>query len=317
MKKLRILLFLFCIHSSLFGQSLAQVIPAFDLSSSFSSIRDFSLASSCHEAYITVQSPLGELSVLVRLRKEGGTWQPAGILPFSGRYHDLEPFLSPDNLKLYFASDRPKPDSTQHSADYDIWVVERDNPDAEWGEPRNPGAPLNSEYNEFYPSVSRQHNIYFTSDRPSSKGKDDIFCSLLTEQGYAEPYSLSESVNTEGYEFNAFVAGDESFLIFSGYKRPDGLGSGDLYISIRDENKKWRSAKNLGTDINSESMDYCPFVDVRNGVLYFTSKRNIYQDVNNFQSIDDLVRELHKNGNSISTIYKIPFELKHVNEKEN
>jgi hypothetical protein len=36
---------------------------------------------------------------------------------------------------------------------------------------------------------------------------------------------MGDVINTESYEFNAYVAPDESFLIFSGYNREDGYGS--------------------------------------------------------------------------------------------
>lgn len=296
--------------SSLFsyGQNTPVVEPAFDLSSYFSNIRDFTLSSTGDEAYITVQSSLGEISVLVELEKSGDEWMPKRILPFSGKYKDLEPFLSRDNLRLYFASNRPKPDSTNVSDDFDIWYVERAEVNDSWGEPINPGEPINSEYDEFYPSVSQKNNMYFTSDRPSSKGKDDIFCSDWKNNEYTEPFSLDESINTTGYEFNAYVAFDESYIIFSGYNRDDGFGSGDLYISYRDENGKWDKAMNLGKEFNSKYMDYCPFVDYHSKTLYFTSKRNSFKEVNNFQSLEDLVEEIHKNENSISAIYKVSID---------
>lgn len=296
--------------SSLFsyGQNHPVVEHAFDLSSYSSNIRDFALSSSGDEAYITVQSSLGEISVLVEIEKSGKEWIPKRILPFSGKYKDLEPFLSEDNLRLYFASNRPKPDSIDISDDFDIWYVERAEKNENWGDPINPGEPINSEYNEFYPSVSQQSNLYFTSDRPSSKGKDDIFCSVWKNNEYTEPFSLNDSINTIGYEFNAFIAFDESYIIFSAYNREDGFGSGDLYISYRDENEKWGKAINLGEEYNSKYMDYCPFVDSHSKTLYFTSKRNSFEEINNFHNIDELVEEIEKNENSISTIYKVSID---------
>lgn len=118
-----------------------------------------------------------------------------------------------------------------HSKDYDVWYVERKNTDAPWSKPINLGKPVNTGHNEFYPSVSKNNNLYFTSDSPESKGKDDIFFSPWENEKYLQPLLLSDSINTEGYEFNSFVSQDESYLIFSGYNRKDGFGSGDLYIS--------------------------------------------------------------------------------------
>ncbi|WP_321538323.1 hypothetical protein [Flavobacterium piscinae] len=46
------------------------------------------------------------------------------MVSFTGKYKDLEPFLSTDGLKLYFASNRPLTESGEPK-DFDIWYVER------------------------------------------------------------------------------------------------------------------------------------------------------------------------------------------------
>jgi len=57
----------------------------------------------------------------------------------------------------------------------------------------------------------------------------------FTNGKYSEAESLPDSINFTGDEFNAFVDPDETYIIFSGYKRRDGYGSGDLYISKKNE----------------------------------------------------------------------------------
>jgi len=304
MKIIKLISVLLFVNCSLLSQENKAVEPIFNSLTSFPNVRDFTLSATGEEGYITVQSPLEEISVLVKITKSGNKWAEHTILPFSGKYKDLEPFLSKDNLRLYFASNRPKPDSTNVSKDFDIWYVERSSIDTEWGLPVNLGAPINTNHNEFYPSVSQQNNMYFTSDRPTSKGKDDIFCSTWNNNKYSEPFSLSESINSVGYEFNAYVSFDESYLIFSAYKRKDGFGSGDLYISFKDKNNKWSKAINMGKDINSKAMDYCPFINHNSTTMYFTSKRSSFKKVNNFQTIEEVIKEINKTGNGRSTVYK-------------
>ena len=55
------------------------------------------------------------------------------------------------------------------------------------------------------------------------------------------------------------------------------MGSGDLYISWKQADGSWGKSQNLGPEVNSSRMDYCPFVDA-DGVLYFTSKRIAFPD---------------------------------------
>lgn len=179
----------------------------------------------------------------------------------------------------------------------------------EWSEPINLSAQVNSEANEFYPSLSFNGNLYFTSDRADgSKGKDNIYVSKFTNSQYKKPVSLSESINSDSYEFNAFIAPDESYLLFTGYNRADGYGSGDLYISKKNENREWTKAENLGDKINSDKMDYCPFVN-QNGKLYFTSKRSdIDKNQKKYYSAKEFLKDINKTENGLSRIYSVDFK---------
>ena len=67
----------------------------------------------------------------------------------------------------------------------------------------------------------------------------------------------------------------------------------------------WTKEKNLGIEINSAKMDYCPFVDTKTNTLYFTSKRSSVNDSNrNFSSMEDFFNEMNKYENGLSRIYK-------------
>jgi hypothetical protein len=292
-----------------FAQKESSVQPFLpNIFKQFPSVRDFTISSSQDEAFFTAQSYLGELSVIINIKKEKGKWSEPEIAPFSGGYQDLEPFLAPDGLRLYFASNRPLSDTTNKAKDFDIWYVQRENRNSGWLSPINIGPPINTENNEFYPSVATNNNLYFTSDA-NSKGKDDIFFSEWQNGHYSIPASLSDSINSDGYEFNAYVAPDESFIIFSGYNRGDGLGSGDLYISYQNTNGLWSKARNLGSEINSDRMDYCPFIDMNRKTLYFTSKRShLDYSPSGFKTINELLSEMNKYENGSSRIYKVSME---------
>ena len=198
---------------------------------------------------------------------------------------------------------RPLNDSLTETKDYDIWYVERDDLSKNWSNPINPGAPINTEMDEFYPAVTETGNLYFTRPNEENNTKDDIFYSEFSKGAYLNPVALSDSINTEGYEFNSFIAPDESFLIFSGYNREDGFGSGDLYISLRSENGEWSIAQNLGGTINSDQMDYCPYVDITTNQLYFTSRRSSLEN-KNFKNIDEVLKQINSYENGLSRIYK-------------
>ncbi len=273
--------------------------------SKFTNVRDFTINADETEAYFTLQSPARELSVIMKIKKENNKWQYPKVCSFSGRYSDLEPFLSPDNLKLYFVSNRPVSKDSINTKDMDIWYVERTTEMDVWSKPKNIGAPINTEGDEFYPSVANNGNLYFTTIKKELDSEDDIFISKWKNNAYSEPELLSERINTRGAEYNAFIAPDESYIIFGGWRRPDGLGSGDMYIS-RNINGEWTKAENLGNKINSKYMEFCPFVI--NGTLYFTSRRSsVTQKENGFKSTEELLSEINRYDNGASRIYKVIF----------
>ena len=273
--------------------------------SQFPNVRDIAIATEGDEIYFSVQSYVDEASFIAIIKKENNVWSNPEIVSFSGKYFDIEPFLSADGLKLFFASNRPLTNNDDKTKDFDIWYVQRENKNAEWSSPINLGVPINSPANEFYPSIADNNSFYFTCDERSTKGKDDIFVSYWKEEKYLEPVSLSDSINSDGYEFNAFVAPDESYIIFTAYQREDGFGSGDLYMSIKDSDGIWVKAKNLGKEINSTKMDYCPFVDTKTNTLYFTSKRSEINNSNQgFSSLQNFLKDMKKYENGLSRIYK-------------
>lgn len=273
--------------------------------SQFTNVRDFTMNSDEDEAYFSLQSPARELSVIMKIENKGGKWQEPQISSFSGKYTDLEPFLSPDNLKLYFVSNRPLSKDSTNTKDMDIWYVERTTKTANWSKPKNIGAPINTNGDEFYPAVASNNNLYFTTIKKDLESADDIFVSKWENNAYTKPTLLGEGVNTKRAEYNAFIAPDESYIIFGGWRRPDALGSGDMYIS-KNINGEWAKAENLGETINSKGMEFCPFVT--NGTLYFTSRRsNVTQPENGFTNAKELISEINKYDNGSSRIYQVDF----------
>jgi hypothetical protein len=284
------------------GNSAEPFLP--QIFSRFPNVRDIAISSDGDEIYFSVQSYQNEISVIACVQKENNMWSDPEIASFSGKYFDIEPFLSGDGLKLFYSSNKPL-ENSDSTKDFDIWYVQRENKNSGWSKPINVGEPINSDKNEFYPSISNDNNFYFTCDERGTKGKDDIFFSQWKNGKYSEPISLCDSINSAGYEFNSFIAPDESYIIFTAYQRKDGFGSGDLYISYKNQNGSWEKAKNLGKQINSTQMDYCPFVDTKTNTLYFTSKRSSVNNISEqFSSLQEILNEIKRYDNGLSRIYK-------------
>lgn len=303
MIKPKILILLLLISTISIAQNEKDIIPFNKLLDQFISVRDFCLSKNGKEAFFTIQSPNQEISQLAYIKKKENQWEQPELLAFGDSFMYLEPFLSDDGNRLFFVSDRPMNDSITIKKDFDIWYIDRDSENEKWSKPKNLGKQVNSELDEFYPSVSKNNNLYFTMVSPDGIGKDDIYFCEWKGDAYAKPELLHKNINTPGYEFNAFISKKEDFLIFSRYNENDGQGSGDLYISKKDKNGVWKKATNLGTPINTKYMEYCPFYDEKNQTLYFTSKRNTIQPIK-LNTVSEYQNYIQHSKNGLSKIYK-------------
>lgn len=287
----------------------AQEITLFDQSlNQFQNMRDFCITQSDDEAYFTVQSPNQDLSQIVCIKKNAKGWGEPILLPFCNQFMYMEPFLFNHDLELYFVSDRPVSDTSITKKDFDIWVVKRKDKQSVWSKPINLGAPVNTEFDEFYPSISNHKNLYYTMDAPTGLGKDDIYFCKWNGSAYEKPVLLDSNINSQGHEFNAFIAADESFLIFTKYNAQDGFGSGDLYVSRREANGNWKASSNLGSIVNSKYMEYCPFYDSSHEMLYFTSKRNELHP-HKFDDFKSFENYIEGGMNGMSKIYFLKIKM--------
>jgi len=197
-------------------------------------------------------------------------WSDPEFASFSSpEYPELEPFITHDGAWLYFISKRPHPDGTRVEK-FDLWRVPRI--ESGWGTPVLLPEPISTEHDEFYPSLTTNGDLYFTSDRPGGLGGEDIWWAEWSGDGWAEPENLGEAVNSPGPEFNSLIAPDGSWLIFGSVREGD-IGGGDMHIAFRGPDGAFLPAVNMGEPINSAALDYCPALSPDGSILFFTSSR--------------------------------------------
>lgn len=263
--------------------------------------RDIAISAGGDEIVFTLSDYKQLKRCLVTTTKIRNHWSEKKILSFSGQYNDIEPCFSLDGNKLYFVSDRPlEKDSTRN--DYNIWVSKRI--ENGWSEPEPLPQIINTEKDEFFPSISRNNNLYFTSVRENGIGNEDILLSKYIDGVYIEPEPLDTNINSVNYEFNAYVNPDENLIIYSSYGRKDDIGGGDLYYSKKDKYGNWTKAVNMGPAINSDKLDYCPFFDISRGNFYFTSERTLpmKKRIRNISELEGLANSVL---NGMGNIYRI------------
>jgi len=269
--------------------------------------RDITISPYGSEVYYSMILPADKVYVILYLRFDGAFWSEPEVAYFSGIYNDIGPSFSPDGKKVFFASDRPVKKGGK-PADYNIWYVEKGA--GGWSEPVILGKNINTEKNEFYPSVSNSGKLFFTAERDDSYGAEDIYYSDFVNGKYTMPVNAGLNINSGFADFSAYVAPDESYLLFSSVGREDDLGGGDIYISFRVNDTVWSEAKNLGKSINSDEPDYSPFVTFDGEYLFFTSnKSNPNLNTHYPKRFRNIISLADGIDNGLGNIYWVKFDL--------
>ncbi|MEQ8581919.1 MAG: hypothetical protein RIC30_16745 [Marinoscillum sp.] len=118
-----------------------------------------------------------EIFESLKLRSTGDWMAPVLISPqISSRYNEDYPYLTDDNKRLYFTSDRPGGLGKR-----DIYYSDFDEVKNVWGPPINAGIPINTVDDDFDFRLSSNDEAVFSSDRIESTGDYDLFVLKLKE----------------------------------------------------------------------------------------------------------------------------------------
>jgi hypothetical protein len=234
-----------------------------------------------HDAYFTARDRSGDAAKpplhVYHSHFDQGQWQPAKAVAFSSaQWSDLDPFITVDRQRMFLISTRPAPHKDPGKRDMDIWYSESKNGD--WGEPQWI-AEVNSDAKEGSPSLDRQNNLYFFSDRGKQPDQNSIYVARWRHGHFWAPEKLSSENN--GGEINAgpsdtspWIAPNGKTLLFYS-TRGGGYGKADLYVSFL-KHGKWAKCVNLGPLVNTEDFEYNPSVSRDGRTLYFGRSGKIY-----------------------------------------
>jgi Tol biopolymer transport system component len=218
-----------------------------------------------------------EDTVVLIAKRTDGQWSEPAVAPFFQKPYRFGDFtFAPDELRLYFTSNRPSTEGAKASDSSDIWMV--DNTDGTWTRPVRLGAPVSSALHDSYPSVSKDKTIYFFRRFDADGGLSEILSAELEHGSYSEPVNLGKNVNTEWDEWDPAISADGNTLVFCS-KKPSGLGVDDLYVSFRDAEGQWSESINLGDAVNSPGSENRPFITADGKYLFFSSDAAGSRDV--------------------------------------
>lgn len=257
--------------------------------------RDMTFTPDGKEMYFCWTVGSYDYSAILCSREIDGRWTEPEVASFStdSRFSHIEPHVCADGSRLFFVSDRPDSAAGRLEKNEDIWIVDRIGDG--WGEPYNPGPPLNGDGAEFFPTTTSDGSVYFTRREPGQRVENLLRCRPLPGGGFAESELLPEQVNGGSTRFNGFVSPDESYIITCIFGRDDSLGGVDYYVSFRDTNDVWTGPFNMGEKVNrAEGREWSPSVSPDGRYFFFMSTRLIAGAENRFQLSRSEMLRMHQ-----------------------
>jgi len=214
--------------------------------------RDFTITSDGDEIYYALAS--GQVTTIMVTKRVNNVWTEPEIASFADEvdYLYFEPYLHPDNSRIFFLSNRP-PEGKGPLPGWghqNIWVADRQN-DGSWSEPYNLGEPICTDDNEYFPSLTNDGTLYFTRSKKGTR-EAEIFYSKLKDGIYLEPEKLPEIINGNGTLYNAAISPDESYLIACVNGRQDDPtpGTADYCVYFRNEDNQWSQSIDINGLLN-------------------------------------------------------------------
>lgn len=216
--------------------------------------RDITISPDGKEIYFGLLT--GRNNTIMVSKIVDGKWTEPAVAQFAedDNYFHLEPCLSYDGSKMFYLSTRPPlgKEPKPRWGHQNIWISDR-LAEGSWSGPYLDTL-LNRWGTQFYPSLTKDGTVYFTSSDPQTK-KPILLRSRFLNGKYQSAEKLPNVINREGTTpYNAFISPDENYLIacIEGIQNEINPGFANYYVFFRDENDNWSEAIPFGEEINME-----------------------------------------------------------------
>jgi hypothetical protein len=160
----------------------------------------------------------------------------------------------------------------------DLYIAHRRNQrdDFGWDIPENLGSGVNSSAQDFTPVVFEDDNgnsvLYFGSTRPGGPGGQDVYTSVLGNDGAFGPAVLVPELSSSADDYG--WPRRDGLELFLTSNRTGTLGLTDLWVSTRASiSSPWSTPVNLGPSVNSTADDSYATIPFRSTSLMFFSNR--------------------------------------------
>jgi Tol biopolymer transport system component len=124
---------------------------------------------------------------LLLLEGTNGRWQPPREVSFLEGDSVWDFTISPDGREVLFTTNRPLDNARENN----LWSIPISNDG--WGKPLLLGPKINSDWNESYPSLSRNGKLYFVRQNPDDLDASDLYCAPASKEGFERAFTLTRT----------------------------------------------------------------------------------------------------------------------------
>ncbi len=215
---------------------------------------------------------------IYRATLKKGEWVNIEELSINGEeFSTAHPALNFTEDKLYFSSDRPG-----SFGQTDIYVASIE-ADGSFTNIKNLGSKINTPGRESFPFVSKQNELYFSSDGYMGYGGYDVFYVKIKDSGtYSRLVHLGSPLNSKWDDFSLFSESTTTGLFSS--NRPQGKGRDDVYnFTSNTEIYEFLKSKVVGKVFDEETLNPLSnakievFKDDQNVATFFTDDSGQYE----------------------------------------
>ncbi|UAY51741.1 OmpA family protein [Ferruginibacter albus] len=179
------------------------------------------------------------------------------------KFAEYWPSITVDGKRLVF---------TRRLRDADEDFFESDLINGTWSNATSLSGKVNTNLNEGAQNISQDGEwLVFTGcNYPEGYGSCDLYISHKTKDGWSEGQNLGPAINTDAWETSPSLSPDKKDLYFASNRR-GGYGKSDIWVTHHLANGDWSAPENLGSGINTEGDEGCPFMYADNQTLFFSS----------------------------------------------
>lgn len=211
------------------------------------------------EFYFTRRHPeLNQTLVMVSYHVDG-VWSQPVIAPFNQNGFSFEPFVTPDNKRLYFQTGKVVDGAMQMFTLY----IDRSESGG-WGEVKDPGEVFNPS-KTMHISVSLDGTIY-TTDISTGMGTEALGIMKQINGKYTPLEKLSDPFNKENQSMHPWIAPDQGTIVYT-VREPGQQPDRVLYCSFKGVDGTWCEPRAVQLDISAGQ----PFITADGKYLFFSS----------------------------------------------